>query len=61
MLTVIRTFTKRFDLGEPFRESWIKAGVSEDEIKDCIRACESWADTEDAWATTVQSEILAWK
>jgi hypothetical protein len=61
MLTFTRTFTRRFDSGEPFRESWIKVGISEEEIQDCIEACEKWADTEDAWATTVQSEVLAWK
>ncbi|KAF1812800.1 putative arsenite methyltransferase [Eremomyces bilateralis CBS 781.70] len=57
----IRTFTRRFNPGEPFRECWIKVGISEEEIQDCIGAFEKWANTEDAWATTVQSEVLAWK
>jgi len=61
MLIIARKYIRRFDPGEPVRGSWIKAGISEEEIKDCIQACEKWADTEDAWAATIQSEILAWK
>jgi ubiquinone/menaquinone biosynthesis C-methylase UbiE len=61
VLMIARTFTRRFDLGEPFRESWIEVAISEEEINACIQAFEKWGDTEDAWATTVQSEVLAWK
>ena len=61
MLTIARSFIDKLNPGEPFRDSWTKIGISEAEIKECIEACEKWIATEDAWATTIQSEILAWK
>lgn len=54
-------FAGRFKDGEPFRESWVKAGISDEEITACKEAWEKWAETEDAWHCTIQSEILAWK
>ncbi|KAI9794055.1 MAG: hypothetical protein M1816_006680 [Peltula sp. TS41687] len=53
-------FTGRFRDGEPFRESWVKAGVSDEEITACKEAWEKWAEIEDAWLCIIQSEILAW-
>ena len=54
-------YTGRLKDGEPFKESWVKVGTSEEEITACKEAWEKWAETEDAWHCTIQSEILAWK
>ncbi|KAF2228664.1 S-adenosyl-L-methionine-dependent methyltransferase [Viridothelium virens] len=59
--TFARSYTGRFNPGEQCRESWIKAGVSDEEIRDPVQTLEKWADTQDAWATHIQSELLAWK
>ncbi|KKO99883.1 methyltransferase-UbiE family protein [Trichoderma harzianum] len=47
--------------GDPFYQSWLDAGISEDEIQQTLRAVRRWADTEDAWLVLLQCEILAWK
>ncbi|KAF2674677.1 S-adenosyl-L-methionine-dependent methyltransferase [Microthyrium microscopicum] len=47
--------------GDPVRQSWLDAGISEEEIGQAMRAAEQWAATEDAWYASLQSEILAWK
>jgi len=54
-------YAGRLKDGESFRESWVKVGTSEEEIMACKEAWEKWAETEDAWHCTIQSEILAWK
>ncbi len=47
--------------GDPFRQSWLDAGISEDEIGDTLRAVREWGDTDDAWYAALQCEMLAWK
>ncbi|KAH8909309.1 S-adenosyl-L-methionine-dependent methyltransferase [Coniochaeta sp. PMI_546] len=47
--------------GDPFYQSWIDAGISEEEIQETVSAVEKWAETEDAWAASLQCEMLAWK
>ncbi|KAM0260063.1 hypothetical protein ACHAQJ_002987 [Trichoderma viride] len=47
--------------GDPFYQSWLDAGISEDEIQQTVLAARKWADTEDAWLVILQSEMLAWK
>ncbi|KAF2165290.1 hypothetical protein M409DRAFT_36923 [Zasmidium cellare ATCC 36951] len=47
--------------GEPFYQSWLDAGISEDEIGETLKAVNKWADTEDAWFSSTQVQILAWK
>ncbi|KAM0449155.1 hypothetical protein ACHAO4_007817 [Trichoderma viride] len=47
--------------GDPFYQSWVDAGISEDEIQQTLDAVEKWAEAEDAWLVIVQSEMLAWK
>jgi SAM-dependent methyltransferase len=47
--------------GDPFYQSWIDAGIGEEEIREAVAAVEKWAETEDAWAASLQGEILAWK
>lgn len=54
-------FAGRLKDGEAFRESWVKVGTSEEEITACKEAWDKWAETEDAWHCTIQSEVLAWK
>jgi ubiquinone/menaquinone biosynthesis C-methylase UbiE len=47
--------------GDPFRQSWLDAGISENEIQETLDAIAKWAETEDAWFVSVQCEMLAWK
>lgn len=47
--------------GDPFRQSWLDVGITEDEIQQTMSAVEKWAETEDAWYASLQCEILAWK
>lgn len=47
--------------GDTFRQSWLDAGVSTQEIQETVKAAATWADTEDAMFVTVQSELLAKK
>lgn len=47
--------------GDPFRQSWLDAGISEQEIQETQNAIQQWADTEDAWYAALQCEMLAWK
>ncbi|KAI1407438.1 S-adenosyl-L-methionine-dependent methyltransferase [Hypoxylon sp. FL1857] len=47
--------------GEAVRESWIRRGVSEEEIGTCVARLREWADTPGAWYGVLQMEIVAWK
>jgi ubiquinone/menaquinone biosynthesis C-methylase UbiE len=47
--------------GDPFYQSWLDAGISEDEIRETLAAVDKWVDTEDAWFASLQCEMLAWK
>lgn len=47
--------------GDPFRQSWIDAGITEEEIEQTLAAVKKWAETEDAWYASLQCEMLAWK
>ncbi|OCL08679.1 S-adenosyl-L-methionine-dependent methyltransferase [Glonium stellatum] len=47
--------------GDPFYQSWLDAGITEDEIQETLVAVGKWAETEDAWFAAMQCEILAWK
>jgi len=53
--------TGQLQKGDPFRQSWLDAGISEDEIQQTLLAVEKWAETEDAWFASMQCEMLAWK
>jgi ubiquinone/menaquinone biosynthesis C-methylase UbiE len=47
--------------GDAFHQSWLDAGITEDEIQQTLAAVEKWAKTEDAWYAALQCEMLAWK
>lgn len=47
--------------GDPFRQSWLDAGITEDEIQETLRAVRKWAEMGDAWFAAPQCEMLAWK
>lgn len=49
------------DGGDAFRQSWLDAGVSEDEIEETIEAANKWANMVDASFVGLQLENLAWK
>ncbi|RWA14075.1 hypothetical protein EKO27_g1039 [Xylaria grammica] len=46
---------------DPFHQSWLKAGISKEEIQETVDAINKWAETEDAWFAALQCEMLAWK
>jgi ubiquinone/menaquinone biosynthesis C-methylase UbiE len=48
-------------VGDPFRQSWLDAGITVEEIDDTLSALNKWAETEDAWFLSVQCDMLAWK
>lgn len=47
--------------GDPFREGWLKAGITEEECDETRALVERWSQTQDAWYGSLQSEVLAWK
>jgi ubiquinone/menaquinone biosynthesis C-methylase UbiE len=47
--------------GDPFRQSWLDAGITEEEIQETLAAVEKWVETEDAWHAALHCEMLAWK
>lgn len=47
--------------GDAFRQSWLNAGITEEEIQETLLAVEKWAETKDAWFVTLHSETLGWK
>jgi ubiquinone/menaquinone biosynthesis C-methylase UbiE len=47
--------------GDPLYQSWLEAGITEDEIRETLHASRTWAETEDAWYAALQCEMLAWK
>ncbi|KAK4171550.1 methyltransferase [Triangularia setosa] len=52
---------ERLAVEDPYRESWAKAGVSEDGIEETIRALKGWEEDKGGWYVAVQAEILGWK
>jgi ubiquinone/menaquinone biosynthesis C-methylase UbiE len=47
--------------GDAVHQSWLEAGITEDEIQQTLLAVKKWAETEDAWYGVLQCEMLAWK
>ncbi|KAK4579982.1 hypothetical protein LTR86_000184 [Recurvomyces mirabilis] len=47
--------------GDAFRQSWLDAGVSKEEIEETLEAIGKWRETEDAWFVALQCEMLGWK
>ncbi|KAI1376974.1 S-adenosyl-L-methionine-dependent methyltransferase [Hypoxylon crocopeplum] len=47
--------------GDTFHQSWLNAGITEEEIQETLLAIEKWSETEDAWFVSLQCEMLAWK
>lgn len=46
---------------DAFYQSWIDAGIGEEEIRKTVAAVEKWAETDDAWGVMMQCDMLAWK
>lgn len=47
--------------GEPFRESWRRVGITDEEIEEASEALKKWGKDDDAWYVALQAEILGWK
>ncbi|KAK4199854.1 methyltransferase [Triangularia verruculosa] len=52
---------EKLKVGDPYRESWVKAGAREEEIEETIKAMEEWEDDNGAWYVALQAEVLGWK
>jgi hypothetical protein len=47
--------------GEPFRDSWLKVGITEEECDETVEWLKKWAASDDAFYGMLQTETLAWK
>ncbi len=47
--------------GDAFYQSWLDAGITEEEIQETLTAVDKWVETEDAWFASLQCDMLAWK
>ena len=47
--------------GDVFYQSWLDAGITEEEIQETLAAVDKWVETEDAWFASLQCDMLAWK
>ncbi|KAK9453446.1 S-adenosyl-L-methionine-dependent methyltransferase [Dipodascopsis uninucleata] len=53
--------TGQLQPGDTFYQSWLDAGITEDEIQQTLVAAKKWAEMEDAWHAALQCEMLGWK
>jgi len=47
--------------GDAFRQTWLDARITEEEIEEAVAAVKQWAATDNAWYGCLQFEMLAWK
>jgi SAM-dependent methyltransferase len=55
------TLVSRLANGEPFRDSWLKVGITEEECDETVEWLKKWAASDDAFYGMLQTETLAWK
>lgn len=55
------TIGGRLAKGEPFRQSWLEMGASDEEIDEHKAWIDKWAEDDNGWYAMLQSEVLAWK
>lgn len=53
--------TSQLQPGDAFYQSWIDAGITQEEIRQTLEAVAKWAETDDAWFVAVQCDMLGWK
>ncbi len=58
---IAQRFIGQMQPGDPYRQSWLDAGITEEEIEQTISSLEKFVVTEDAWFASLQCEMLAWK
>lgn len=51
----------RLARGDPFRQKWLKIGLSEEQVDAYKERIDRWAEDENGWYGALQSEVLAWK
>jgi ubiquinone/menaquinone biosynthesis C-methylase UbiE len=51
----------RLSTSDTYRQGWIRAGISEEEIEETRVAFGKWADDDDAWYIAIQAEVVARK
>ncbi|TPX08595.1 uncharacterized protein E0L32_009934 [Thyridium curvatum] len=47
--------------GDPYRDSWTAAGITDEEIEKVREAFKAWGEDPGAWYVAVQAEVLGWK
>ncbi|KAK9793117.1 putative Methyltransferase [Seiridium cardinale] len=47
--------------GDTFRDSWRRAGITDEVIEQTQQALVKWAEDDNAWYVALQAEILGWK
>lgn len=52
---------EKLSTNDPYRESWKRAGITDEEIEETREVLRQWAADEDAWYVALQAEILATK
>ena len=55
------TFAPRLAKGEKFRESWVRAGITEDECDETVEWLKKWVLSNEAFYGILQTEVLAMK
>ncbi|KAK0671177.1 S-adenosyl-L-methionine-dependent methyltransferase [Cercophora samala] len=52
---------EKLAVGDPYRESWVRAGVDEGDIEEATRAFKAWEEDDGGWYVATQAEVLGWK
>lgn len=56
----VETSLKRLE-DEEYRGSWMRVGITAEEIEETRKAFRRWEEDEDAWYAALQAELLGWK
>ncbi|KAM0285352.1 hypothetical protein ACHAQH_001541 [Verticillium albo-atrum] len=54
-------FVGRLSPGDAYYESWKRAGISDAEIDQTVKALKAWMEDPDAWCIAVQAEVVGTK
>lgn len=47
--------------GATYRQNWLSAGLTVENVTEASQAVQLWGQTRDAWQMSMQCEMLAWK
>lgn len=57
----VATNLEKLKPGNPFRESWHRVDITDEEIEEVREALGKWGKDDDAWYVALHAEILGWK